>query len=205
MYQRRPVSEPRPRACRRSAGQVLRLRTGERPAARSHAGWAKRPGRQNTGRRPGISARPRPAALRRVLPRPQPLAPGSPAGARATYQTRNGSLRLGSPGGRPSPPAGSLTRRYLRPASSKTPRWPRTGGAPGPAIAVRTQAGPDVRTYVSPLGARHLQIGTPIAEYGRLILLTHVIIKGMTYCDLCEMDREFCEHGLADRLCSLKY
>jgi hypothetical protein len=25
------------------------------------------------------------------------------------------------------------------------------------------------------------------------------MIKGMTYCDLCEMDREFCEHGLADR------
>jgi len=151
MYQRRPVSEPRPRACRRSAGQVLRLRTGERPAARSHAGWAKRPGRQNTGRRPGISARPRPAALRRVLPRPQPLAPGSPAGARATYQTRNGSLRLGSPGGRPSPPAGSVTRRYLRPASSKTPRWPRTGGAPGPAIRCPNASWPrcsDVRLAV---------------------------------------------------------
>src|SRR5580692_832078 len=39
----------------------------------------------------------------------------------------------------------------------------------------------------------------PIAEYGLPILLTHVIIKGMTYCDLCEMDREFCEHGLVDK------
>ena len=27
----------------------------------------------------------------------------------------------------PSPPAGSVTRRYLRPAPSMTPRWPRTG------------------------------------------------------------------------------
>ena len=50
-----------------------------------------------------------------------------PAGADATYQTRNGSLRLGSPGRRLSPPAGSVTRRYLRPAPSMTPRWPRTG------------------------------------------------------------------------------
>jgi len=33
-----------------------------------------------------------------------------------------------------SPPAGSVTRRYLRLAPSMTPRWPRTGGAPKPAI-----------------------------------------------------------------------
>ena len=79
----------------------------------SWSGSSARPGRQNTGRRPGTSATPRPAALRRVLPRPQPPAPGSPAGASATRQTRNGSLRLRSPGRRPSPPAGSVTRRYL--------------------------------------------------------------------------------------------
>jgi hypothetical protein len=24
-------------------------------------------------------------------------------------------------------------------------------------------------------------------------------MNGMAYCDLCEMDREFCEHGLAER------
>ena len=24
-------------------------------------------------------------------------------------------------------------------------------------------------------------------------------MKGMAFCDLCEMDREFCEHGLAER------
>ena len=76
--------------------------------------------------RPGTSATPRPAALRRVLPRPQPPAPSSPAGATATHQTRHGSLRPRSPG-RLSPPAGSVTRRYLRPARSMTPRWRRTG------------------------------------------------------------------------------
>jgi hypothetical protein len=28
---------------------------------------------------------------------------------------------------------------------------------------------------------------------------TSVIMRCMVYCDLCDMDREFCEHGLADR------
>jgi hypothetical protein len=28
---------------------------------------------------------------------------------------------------------------------------------------------------------------------------TSVIMRCMAYCDLCDMDREFCEHGLADR------
>ena len=37
-------------------------------------------------------------------------------------------------GPQPSPPAGSVTRRYLRPTPSMTPRWPHTGGAPTPAI-----------------------------------------------------------------------
>ena len=40
----------------------------------SWSGSSARPGQQNTGRRPGTSATPRPAALRRVLPRPQPPA-----------------------------------------------------------------------------------------------------------------------------------
>jgi len=39
----------------------------------------------------------------------------------------------------------------------------------------------------------------PIAGYARLILPLRVIINGMAYCDLCEMDREFCEHGLVER------
>jgi hypothetical protein len=47
-------------------------------------------------------------------------------GDRDTHQTRHGSLRPRSPG-RLSPPAGSVTRRYLRPTPSMTPRWRRTG------------------------------------------------------------------------------
>lgn len=31
------------------------------------------------------------------------------------------------------------------------------------------------------------------------LLQVRVIMDGMAYCDLCEMDREFCEHGLTDR------
>jgi hypothetical protein len=42
-------------------------------------------------------------------------------------------------------------------------------------------------------------LDTPITEYARLLLPVHVIMNGMAYCDLCEMDREFCEHGLAER------
>ena len=33
----------------------------------------------------------------------------------------------------------------------------------------------------------------------RPVLLVRVIINDMAYCELCEMDREFCEHGLAER------
>ena len=43
------------------------------------------------------------------------------------------------------------------------------------------------------------RLDMPIAEYARLLLPVHVIMNGMAYCDLCEMDREFCEHGLAER------
>jgi hypothetical protein len=31
------------------------------------------------------------------------------------------------------------------------------------------------------------------------LLLFRVIINFMAFCELCEMDREFCPHGLADR------
>ena len=50
-----------------------------------------------------------------------------PAGASPTHQIRNGSVRLRSPGRRPSLPASSVTRRYLRAAPWMRPRWPRTG------------------------------------------------------------------------------
>ena len=45
-----------------------------------------------------------------------------PAGASVAHQTRPGNLWPGSPGPRPSPPAGSVTRRYLPPAPSMMPR-----------------------------------------------------------------------------------
>jgi len=32
-----------------------------------------------------------------------------------------------------------------------------------------------------------------------LLLLVRAIINDMAYCDLCEMDRGFCEHGLRER------
>ena len=32
-----------------------------------------------------------------------------------------------------------------------------------------------------------------------LLLLVRAIINDMAYCDLCEMDRGFCEHGLTER------
>jgi hypothetical protein len=31
------------------------------------------------------------------------------------------------------------------------------------------------------------------------VLFVHVVMNNMTYCELCEMDRGFCEHGLAER------
>jgi hypothetical protein len=69
-----------------------------------------------------------------VLPPRQPPPPGSLARASATHQTGHGGLRLKSPGRRPSPPAGRVTRRYLTAAPSMTPWWPRTSEAPRPVI-----------------------------------------------------------------------
>jgi hypothetical protein len=78
-----------------------------------------------------------------VLSRPRPLAPGSPAAAGATYQTRNGGLRLGPPGRRPSPPAGSVTRGYLRAALS--PSAPHPHSARGGLIGAKRSFTPPMR------------------------------------------------------------
>jgi hypothetical protein len=32
-----------------------------------------------------------------------------------------------------------------------------------------------------------------------LPLLPRLIMNSMAYCELCDIDREFCEHGLAER------
>ena len=42
-------------------------------------------------------------------------------------------------------------------------------------------------------------LDTPITWDARLLLLIRAIMKAMAHCDLCEMDRAFCEHGLAER------
>ena len=70
------------------------------------------------------------AAARRTAARSAATAAtgaGFPAGASAALQTRRGSLRLPSRDRRPSPPASTVTRRYLRLPPSMTLRWPRTG------------------------------------------------------------------------------
>ena len=80
--------------------------------------------------------------LRRVLSRPQPLTASAPEGASATRQARRGGPQVRPPGSRPSPPAGSVTMRRLRPALSMTRRWPRTGSACRPATRCRNAGSP---------------------------------------------------------------
>jgi len=41
--------------------------------------------------------------------------------------------------------------------------------------------------------------GTPIDEHSRLLLHVHVIMNAMAYCDLCDIDRDFCEDGLVEK------
>ena len=116
-----------------------------------HARWARTsswsgssapPGRQTAGRRQRTPATVRPAALRRVPSWPQLLTASAPPGASAARQARRGGRRVRAPGSRPSPPAGSVTMRCLRPALSMTRRWPRTGSACRPAIRFRNAGSP---------------------------------------------------------------
>ena len=99
------------------AGPTVPSGRWSRPGRRS-ASWARTnfwsgssapPGRQNAGRRQSTCATARPAVLRRVLSRPQPLTASAPEGTSATRQTRRGGPRVRPPGSRPSPPAGSVT------------------------------------------------------------------------------------------------
>ena len=106
------------------------------------SGSSAPPGRQTAGRRQRTSATVRPAVLRRVPSRPQPLTATAPQGASATRQTRHGGPRVRAPGSRPSPPAGSVTMRCLGPALAMTRRWPRTGLACRPATRCRNAGSP---------------------------------------------------------------
>ena len=84
----------------------------------------------------------RPAVLRGVLSRPQPLTASAREGASAARQARRGGPRVRAPGSRLSPPADSVTMRRLRPALAMTRRWPRTGSACRPATRFRNVGSP---------------------------------------------------------------
>jgi hypothetical protein len=114
---------PSPRTWPR-AGPTVPSGRWSRPGRRS-AWWARtnswcgssaRPGRQHAGRLQSTRVSVRPAGLRRVLSRPQPLMVTGPERASAARQTRRGCPRVS----RQSPPAGSVTIRRLRAALSMT-------------------------------------------------------------------------------------
>ena len=121
-------------------------RPGRRPVSWAHtnfwSGSSAPPGRQNVGRRQRTSALVRPAVLRCVLSWPQPLTASAPEGASAARQARRGGPRVRALGSRPSPPAGSVTMRRLRPAPAMTRRWPRTGSACRPATRCQNAGSP---------------------------------------------------------------
>ena len=85
----------------------------------SWSGSSAPPGRQTAGRRQRTSALVRPAVLRGVLSRPQPLTASALEGTSAARQTRRAGPRAGPSGSRP---AGSVTLRRLRPGLSMTRR-----------------------------------------------------------------------------------
>jgi hypothetical protein len=77
-------------------------------------------------------------AVSRFVPsRCRPFTAIALAGASTTRQARHGGPQVRLLGCRLSPPASRGTMRYLTPASSMTPRWPRTGSACRPAIRFR--------------------------------------------------------------------
>lgn len=134
-------------------------------------------GRQTAGRRQRISALVRPAALRGVLSRPQPLTASAPEGTSAARQARRGGPRVRAPGNRPSPPADNVTMRRPGPALSMTRRWRRTGSACRPAIRCRNAGSPRCsdahpaagREPESPMHDRHRRLpdspSTPVTAY----------------------------------------
>jgi hypothetical protein len=143
----------------------------------SWPGSSARPGRPTAGRQQGISARARPAVMRCLLSRPQPLTASAPRGVGPARQTRPDVPRVRPPGSRPSRPAGSVTGRRPGPARALTRRWPRTGSACRPATRCRNAgsrrcsgAPPAAgRAPGSPRPGRHCRCqtppGTPVTAY----------------------------------------
>ena len=154
-------------------------RPGRRSASWAHtnfwSGSSAPPGRQTANRRQSTCALARPAVPRRVLARPQPLMASASEGASAARQTRRGGPRVRPPGSRPSPPAGSVTVRCLRPALSMTRRWLRTGSACRPATRCRNAGSPRCsdappaagREPESPMHDRHRRSPTRRAPRSR--------------------------------------
>jgi hypothetical protein len=105
----------------------------------SWSGSSAPAGRQTAGRHQRTSAMARPAVLRAVLSRPQPLTASALEGTSAARQTRRAGPRPGPSGSRP---AGSVTLRRLRLGLSMTRRWPRTGSACRLATRCRNAGSP---------------------------------------------------------------
>jgi len=80
-----------------------------------------------------------------------------------------------------------LTSSYLLTGSAQPGRRP----AREQCRPARTAARADI---LRQLQLRHADCSIHIA-----LLEVRAIMSYMTYCDLCELDREFCEHGLAER------
>jgi hypothetical protein len=155
-----------------------------RPGRRS-AWWARTnfwsgssapPGRQHAGRRQRTDAKMRPAVPRCILSWPQPLTASAQERASAARQTRRGGPRFRPPGTHPSPPAGGVTLRRLRPALSMTRRWPHTGSACRPATRCRNAGSPTCsdahpaagREPESPMHGKHRRSQTRRTPRSRL-------------------------------------
>jgi hypothetical protein len=97
-------------------------------------------------------------------------------GASAARQTRRGGPRFRPPGTHPSPPAGGVTLRRLRPALSMTRRWPHTGSACRPATRCRNAGSPTCsdahpaagREPESPMHGKHRRSQTRRTPRSRL-------------------------------------
>jgi hypothetical protein len=142
----------------------------------SWSGSSAPAGRQTADCQQRTPASVRLAVRRRVPSWPQPLTASAPPGASAARQARRGGPRVRPPGSRPSPQAGSVRMRCLRPALAMPRRWPRTGSVCRPAARCRNAGSPRCsgahpvagREPESPMHDRHRRSQTPRAPRSRL-------------------------------------